>query len=198
MLALYLAYWDDENDKKLFEDIFYTYRKQMVILAESILKNTDDSEDAVSMVFLRIAQKNWDVVKNIKLDIDLRNYLLKATKNTALNMIKAKKKVNVSLDTVSEYDISGIEEISDDTFVETLCNKIEYDKIIAAIKALDKKYRDVLYYHFVMDLTVPETSKMLNQTVPTTKKQLVRGKKILLKMLQIDGDNENGDKQIRV
>ncbi|MBQ6825740.1 MAG: hypothetical protein IJP34_03660 [Clostridia bacterium] len=80
MLALYLAYLDDENDKELFENIYYSYRKQMLLMAENILKNTNDSEDAVSTVFLRIAQKNWDVVSNIKSPTDLRNYLLKATK----------------------------------------------------------------------------------------------------------------------
>ncbi|MBR6509317.1 MAG: sigma-70 family RNA polymerase sigma factor [Clostridia bacterium] len=198
MLALYLAYLDDENDKQLFEDIYYSYRKQMLLMAESILKNMNDSEDAVSTVFLRIAQKNWDVVSNIKSDTDLRNYLLKATKNTALNMIKSKKKDNVSLDTIVEYDISGIENISDDSFLETLCNKIEYDKIVEAIKSLNDKYRDVLYYHLVLDLTVSETAKLLNQSIPTTKKQLVRGKKTLLKILEINGDNENADKQIRI
>ena len=81
MLALYLAYLDDENDKKLFEEIFYAYRKQMVTLALSILNNENDAEDAVHNVFLRIAQKNWNTVRTIENKTDLRNYLLKATKN---------------------------------------------------------------------------------------------------------------------
>lgn len=61
-------------------------------MALSILHQKEDAEDAVSKVFLRIAEKNWNVVRDIKSDIDLRNYLLKATKNTSLNMIKARKK----------------------------------------------------------------------------------------------------------
>lgn len=198
MLALYLAYLDDDNDKELFEEIFNSYKKQMVILAESLLKNEDDAEDVVGDVFLRIAQKNWDVVRGIKNETDLRNYLLKATKNTSLNMIKAKKKDNISLDTVSEYNINDIEELSDNTFLETICNKFEYNKIIEAIQLLDVKYRDVLYYHFVLDLTVPQTAKSLNQTLTTTKKQLVRGKKILLSLLEAHGVENNADQQSRV
>lgn len=198
MLALYLAYLDDDNDKELFEEIFNSYKKQMVILAESLLKNEDDAEDVVGDVFLRIAQKNWDVVRGIKNETDLRNYLLKATKNTSLNMIKAKKKDNISLDTVSEYNINDIEELSDNTFLETICNKFEYNKIIEAIQSLDTKYRDVLYYHFVLDLTVPQTAKSLNQTLTTTKKQLVRGKKILLSLLEAHGVENNADQQSRV
>lgn len=198
MLALYLAYLDDDNDKELFEEIFNSYKKQMVILAESLLKNEDDAEDVVGDVFLRIAQKNWDVVRGIKNETDLRNYLLKATKNTSLNMIKTKKKDNISLDTVSEYNINDIEELSDNTFLEMICNKFEYNKIIEAIQSLDTKYRDVLYYHFALDLTVPQTAKSLNQTLTTTKKQLVRGKKILLSLLETHGVENNANQQSRV
>ena len=102
MLSLYLAYLDDVNDKKLFEEIYYSYRKQMVTFAITLLGNEDDAQDAVGDVFLRIAQKNWDTVRAIENKSDLRNYLLKATKNTSLNKIKGKKKENVSLDSVTE------------------------------------------------------------------------------------------------
>lgn len=54
MLALFLAYLDDENDKKLFEDIYYSHRKQMVVLAKSIMNSDYDAEDVVSSVFLRV------------------------------------------------------------------------------------------------------------------------------------------------
>lgn len=194
MLALYLAYLDDDNDKRLFEKIYNSYKKQMVTLAVSILNNNDDAEDTVGDVFLRIAQKNFDVVRGIKNDIDLRNYLLKATKNTSINKINTKKKDNVSLDTVVEYNMDKIKELSDDTFIEFVCNRIDYDKIIEAIKSLSEKYRDVLYYHFVMELSIPQTAKSLNQTLSTTKQRLVRGKKLLLNYLVLKGDENNGNK----
>lgn len=195
MLALYLAYLDDDNDKKLFEDMFLSYRKQMVVLAVTILGNEDDAQDAVGDVFLRIAQKNWDVVRDIKNETDLRNYLLKATKNTSINKIKTKKKENVSLDTIMEYDMDGIEDLSDDTFLEVICNKYEYDKVVQAIKLLNEKYRDAMYCHYVMEMTVPQTAKSLNQKLSATKQQLVRGKKMLLSLLCKKGDEKNGNEQ---
>lgn len=195
MLALYLAYLDDDNDQKLFEDMFLSYRKQMVTFAVTILGNEDDAQDAVGDVFLRIAQKNWDVVRDIKNETDLRNYLLKATKNTSLNKIKTKKKENVSLDTIMEYDMDGIEDLSDDTFLEVICNKYEYDKVVQAIKLLNEKYRDAMYCHYVMEMTVPQTAKSLNQKLSATKQQLVRGKKMLLSLLGKKGDEKNGNEQ---
>lgn len=195
MLALYLAYLDDDNDKRLFEDMFISYRKQMVTLAVTIFGNTDDAQDAVSDVFLRIAKKNWDVVREIKNETDLRNYLLKATKNTCLNKIKTKKRENVSLDTIMEYDTGIIKDLTDDTFLELICSKFEYNEVVQAISSLNEKYRDVLYYHFVMEMTVKQTAKSLNQTLSATKQQLVRGKKMLLSLLGIKGVEKNGNEQ---
>ena len=198
MLALYLAYLDDENDKKLFEDIYYSYRKQMVTLSMSILNNNDDAQDAVGEVFLRIAQRNWDVVRGIQNETDLRNYLLKATKNTSLNRIKTKKKENVSLDTIMEYEMERIDDLSDDTFLEVICNRFEYDKVVQAIRSLNEKYRDVMYCHYVMEMTVPQTAKSLNQTLSSTKQQLVRGKKMLLSLLGKKGVENDVNEQNRV
>lgn len=193
MLALYLAYLDEANDKELFSNIYYSYRKQMVAVAIPILNNNADAEDVVEDVFLRIAQKYFDIIRSIKNETDLRNYLLKAAKNTAINRLKSQQKDNVSLDTVLEYNMSEIKELSDDTFIEVLCNKIDYDQIVDAIKNLSEKYRNVLYYHFVMELTVPQTAKALNQSLSTTKKQIIRGKKLLLSFLEIEGVEEDAD-----
>lgn len=187
MLALYLAYLDDENDKKLFEEIYLSHRKQMVILAITILGSEDDAQDAVGDVFLRIAQKNWDTVKQIKNNTDLRNYLLKAT-----------KKDNVSLDTVIEFDISGIDNLTDNSFLDTVCTKFDYEKVLHAIGSLSEKYRDVLYCHFIMEITVHETAKALNQSVSATKQQLVRGKKMLLGLLDMTGDEKVVNEQRRI
>lgn len=197
MLALYLAYLDDENDKNLFEDMYLSYRKQMVTFAITILGNEDDAQDAVGDVFLRIAQKNWDVVRRIESETDLRNYLLKATKNTSLNKIMYKKKENVSLDTVIEYEMERIDDLSDDTFLEVICNKYEYDKVLQAIRSLNEKYRDAMYCHYVMEMTVPETAKSLNQKLSTTKQQLIRGKKMLLSLLGKKGVEKDVNEQNR-
>lgn len=195
MLALYLAYLDNDNDKKQFEDMFFSYRKQMVTFAITILGNGDDAQDVVSDVFLRIAQKNWDVVRKIENKTDLRNYLLKATKNTSLNKIKENKRESVSLDTIMKYDISEIDDLSDDTFLEMICNRYEYEKLVRAIGILNEKYRDAMYYHYVMEMTVPQTAKSLNQTLSATKQQLVRGKKMILTLLSEKGEEKNGNER---
>lgn len=195
MLSLYLAYLDNEDDKKFFEEIFYDYRKQMVSYAAFVLNNEKDSDDAVHNVFLNIARNTWETVKAIDNPIDLRNYLLKATKHASINIIKSSKKENVSLDTISEYDFDVTDNFSDDEFITAICEKIEYKKIIECIGKLGEKYKNALYYHFVLELSINDTAKSLNQKVTATHQQLVRGKKMLLDLLGIKGDENNGNEQ---
>ncbi len=187
-----LTYLDEEADQKLLEDIFYSYSKQMVSLAMTYLKNTDDAEDAVGTVFERIASRNFDVVRSIKNDCDMRNYLLKATKNTCLNML-GQKKMTVSFEQISEYGYVEKGMCSDDSFFETICNKMDYEAVLKAIGSLNEKYRDALYYHFVMEMTVAEVAKLMFQSVSATKQQLVRGKKMLLALLLKAGEENDGN-----
>lgn len=192
MLTLYLTLLEDAEDKSLFEKLYYSYRKQMITVAQSVLQNNDDAEDTVHEVFLRIAVRYMDIIRSIEDEKDLRNYLLKATKNTALNILQKKKRENSH--TVIRECPDDIEDIADDDFVETICERMEYEKVVAAIQQLREPYREALYYHFVMELSVPETAKLLNQTKAATKKQLLRGKKMLMKLLGQEGVQANGDK----
>ncbi len=190
MLPLYLTYLEEYDDKKQFEKIFRDYRKQMVFYAMSILKNESDAEDAVHDVFLRLA-RNWGSVKMIDNPIDLRNYLLKATKNSSLNIMKKNSRENITLDTIIEFDFDSEPSVSDEEFIDMICAKMEYQAIVVAMTKLKETYRCALYYHFVLELSVKETAKVMGQTTTATKQQLIRGKKALLDMLGIKGGGDN-------
>ena len=190
MLTHLLAYLDEEEDQRLLEDIFYTYSKQMYVLAESYLHRPADAEDVVGTVFERIASKNFDIVRAITDETDLRNYLLKATKNTALNAIGKKRQDNAISDREENF-ISFEDLVSEEDLLEQICTKLEYEDVLLAIARMDEKYRNVLYYHFVLEKSIPETAKLLFQSVSATKQQLVRGKKQLLTVLSEKGGAEN-------
>ncbi len=192
MLTLYLSFRDDDSEKQLFEKIYYSYRKQMFVVANGILPRKVDAEDVVHDVFLEVASKHMEMVSRLE-KADLRNYMLKATKNRAISAWKKKSKETVSLNTVIEYDVEHIRELSDESFLEVLCEKMEYEQILEAMKSMDKRYQDVLYYHFVLEFSVSETAKELGRTKETVKKQLTRGKKILLRLLEEKGVGRNGD-----
>lgn len=193
MLLFYLSLIDDELGRSTFEEIYVTYRKQMLSTANSVLHNNEDSEDVVHEVFLRIATKHMPFIGGLTDPNDVRNYLLKATKNTALNELKKKRRTNISMDAIPERELSSSPDLKDETFIDLICAKADYETVVKALLSLDEPYRDVLYYHFVLELTVHESAKLLNRNVSTAKKQLLRGKKRLLSKLGLKGDENHVD-----
>lgn len=191
MLVLYMSFIDDEKHRRLFEEIYLNYRKQMFVVAHSILGNDSDAEDIVHDIFLKIAKKHMGKISRIENNIDLRNYLLKATKNTALDHIRKRRQECLSIEFEDDRGISVSDDIGNDNFVEQICNSSEYEMIVSAIASLKDIYRDVLYYHFVLELSIPEVAKLLDCKVSTVKQRLVRGKKLLY--LQIFGEVDNDD-----
>lgn len=192
MLVLYLSLIDEENKKNRFKEIYISYRKQMLIVAMSVVHSEADAEDVVHEVFLNIAMRHMDTISAITEEKVLRNYLLTATKRTALNWLRKYKHI-VYVEPEMELDYI-LPEIPDDKFVDYICNRVEYEKVLRAIASLEEKYKIVIYYHFVLEMPIPKVAEMLQQSVATTKKQLVRGKKKLLTLLEIKGgENDVND-----
>ncbi len=189
MLALLLTYIEDEQDKQTFEALFNAYKKQMVIYALSILHNNSDAEDAVQNTFIKILSNNWKTILKINNDTDMRNYLFKATKNSCIDIMRKNSRQIILADLISKNK-QNIDVLSDNDFVEYICRKLDYEELITKMKSLDRKYCEVLYYHFVLELTVSETAKILKQNVSTTKMQLVRGKKQLINLMNLKGATE--------
>lgn len=184
MLTIYLNLIDNDNDRSLFERIYYSHRKQMLTVALSILKNEDDAEDLVHDVFCNIAEKHIQTLQKIKNEQDMKNYLLKATKNSSLNMKRDTKRLILLNESETVF---SKENLDDDKFFDMICGNLSYQEIISAIRSLDKKYEEVLYLHFVIEMTVPEVAEILSRNKQTVKKQISRGKALLLEKLSING-----------
>ena len=90
MLMLYAAVIDDAEDIKKFEKIYYEYREQMFFVANKILRDSYEAEDAVQNALLGIARS----IRTLPDDDAclVRAYTLTAAKNAALNMLPEKQR----------------------------------------------------------------------------------------------------------
>ena len=174
MIGLYLSVLGSAEERRLFEDMYFTYRSMMYNTAYRILGNRTLSEDAGHNAFLNLAGN----IENISsMDSDRRcSYLAISAKNAALKIYNKNKRENDIGD--AEEDIPDISDLETD-----IENRDSQRRLLEIIMSFDEKYSDVLimkYYHGMKDR---EIAFKLGISLENVKIRLVRGKNKLKKKL---------------
>ncbi len=179
MLLFYTAMIDDAHDQMRFEDIYHNYRKQMLYVAQGVLNDASEAEDAVQVALLGIARQ----IRSIPGDNPrvVRAYVLTAAKNAALNMLPKKKQREELLD-ITELSIAG----EDDLFEQVAASE-DYERLFRAIQGIPTIYRDVLMLKYVQQLTMKEIAALLGRKTSTVHQQITRGKKLLIDQCRKEG-----------
>ena len=134
------------NSNKL-DDLYCKYNKLIYNIAFSILKNCEDSEDIVQMVFWKIFQMD----KNKLPSTNESTWLYSLTKNETLNYLR-KKKPEVNLDEI--YYIT-----EEDKELNNIIDDDNYNRIIAK---LDKQEREIISLKILSNMSFKEISLLLN------------------------------------
>ena len=175
MLMFYLQLLETEEDRQLFTYLYKTHKQQMQFVANQVLHNHDLSEDAVHNAFTGVAN-NMKALHGRSKE-DMKNYLLKASKNAAINMLKKENKQEEYY-TVLEYDTT------EDSVLEELCTKMDREAIVNCISQIKEPYNTVLYCHFLMEMELKEIASALQKKPAAIRQQLSRGKKMLHTLLE--------------
>ena len=179
VLMLYTAMIDDEADKLRFEDIYYTYRKQMIYVANQVLRDPEDAEDAVQNALLAIARNIKTVpAGNPKV---VKAYVLVAAKNAALNMLPQKQRRETQVD-IDELQMAG----EDDLFRRVAASQ-DYEMLMRAMSKLPELYREVLMLRFVHEQTENQIAQLLGRKRITVHQQITRGKQALTVLCRKEG-----------
>ena len=67
MLFLYMTMIEEQADQIRFEQIYHGYRKQMLAVANRVLRNPEDAEDAVQNALLGIARNIKSIPSSVPL-----------------------------------------------------------------------------------------------------------------------------------
>ena len=177
MIYIYLNLINSTKEKEKFEYIYTHFKKEMLYSANHLLHNPYDSEDVVHNTFIDIA-KNIHIFEN-RSDKEIYFYLMCATRGHAYNFLRKKNNESKFInETVNLFtNISPIR--IDDT--------VDFDLLVEAIKNLHELYSDVLYLYYVQELTYKEIAGLLGRKPATVRKQIERGKSLLLLELKKKG-----------
>lgn len=167
-----------EYDESKFEEIYYKYREYMLYIAYTMAGNSYDSEDIVHDTFLDFA-RNFKAIR-IEDDGKLLSYLICATRGHAINYLKRKKPT----EQLENYDyVFSQNSAGWDTYEET----VEYDYLVSLIRNLHSIYSDPLYLYYVGDYSYKEVAKILGRNQFTVRKQIERGKRLLIEAMKKEG-----------
>ncbi|SFI75591.1 MULTISPECIES: RNA polymerase sigma factor [unclassified Bacillus (in: firmicutes)] len=141
-----------------------------------ISKDTHLSDDITQDVFIK-AFKNWHSFRN---ESSVKTWLLKITRNTALNHLKSSYFKRISLVSFFRDDKEYL------SAEQEFFNKEEVDEIWNIVLNLPKKYREILILDAKYELSYDEMAETLGVSIGTVKSRLHRARARISKILEED------------
>lgn len=172
-MLIYIQMIETPEDKSKFERIYDRYFGLMYHVANKILHNRQDAEDAVHQAFVSIAE-------NIKTIFDpecpeTRSYIVIIVENKSIDIIRQRKRVATSID--FEETMWGIH-IPEEHALD----------LATLIGQLPARYREILLLRYDNGYTTKEIAKLLNISHSNAEKLLYRAKNYLQKLITEDGN----------
>ena len=142
------------DNKIAFEKLYNRYNKLVYGIAFSILKNKQDSEDIVQIVFTKIY-----VIDKTKLpNSNEASWLYSITKNETLNFLK-KKDNNINLDDI--YEI-----LDSNNDINKIIDEDNYNRLISKLNNMEK---EIISLKILSNFSFEEIAKILNIPIGTVK-----------------------------
>lgn len=170
-MLIYLQMLDTPEEKARFEQIYQEYRGLMYHVANNILHDGQDAEDAVHNAFLRII-KYFSRLRRAPTR-DLAPQLVVITKNEAISVLRKRK------DAVPLEDWDG--------FAETSENIASYHALVESFTRLPQTYRAVMEMKLLSGYSDGEIAARLGLSKAAVSTRINRGRQLLRDIVEREG-----------
>ena len=133
-----------------------SYADSMLRASYSVLKSTDDAEDAVQEAFLRLMQKK----PQFKNEEHEKAWLLRVTINISKNALKSATRKNLPV--TEEIPFSD-----------------ENSELLSVVLSLPERYRTVIYLYYFEGYSIKEIAAVLKIPAATVGTRLARARNLL-------------------
>lgn len=168
-MIIYLSTIDTPDERSKFEQVYIKYKDLMFYVANRILHNTYDAEDAVHQAFLAIL-KNLGKIYDVESQ-KTRAFVVVIVERKAIDLLRIRQR-------------SSETALNDEVAQKAVPERLGLDE---AIDLLPGHYRNVLTLKYVSGFSTGEISKMLGITSSGVSKLLFRAKEALKKILEGEG-----------
>lgn len=146
------------------QQVWKTYANDVQYFILSKVKNKDVTNDLVQETFLKIHTK----LHTLKDTSKIKPWIFTIARNSIIDYFKSNNKT---------FELANFE-------TETIIPQnthTEKDCLRGILKNLPKKYRDPLFLSDIKGLKQQEVANQLKQSLPTTKSQIQRARKLIAK-----------------
>ena len=157
-----------------FDFLYRTYSKKVFKFGYSILKSTEESENLIQDVFLKV----WENRHKVEKDTSIKSYLFTVTYNSAISVIRKKSREEKYVEYLKSLQIVNEEPVN----VELEYNELS-DKLDEIIKDLPERQKEVFRLHRIEGLKYSEISERLNISVNTIENHISSALKTIRKKL---------------
>lgn len=182
MILAYIQSIEDDNKRRIVEDIYYLYYKHMTACALDILRNYHDSQDAVQDAF-------YNITATYELFADAAAPATAAlvhiyVRNAAINIYNKNKrhaKVVMLCDNIEEVAKDIVDEDAD---VQRIVIDNETTEIVSeAVDKLDDMYRDLIIMKYYYHMRNVDIAQVLNIDSNKVNGRIFRAKQKLKEIL---------------
>lgn len=171
----------DKHGRDMLRTLYRDNRDVMLAIARRYFVSSEDAEDAIQDVFLRLAER-MDLIKRVS-ENHRRGYLIVAVKHACIDRLRHKKrcvKIDDEDTIIFLMDQVAIRKDREDTF--------DVEKtLISLIRQLPSTMHGTLELRFVLGYTEREIASMQNISMSAVSMRITRAREMLRKILEEEG-----------
>ena len=162
------------GDERAFEELYISYKEPALRFCNSILKDTEESENIIQEVFIKI----WKRSSTINPELNFTSYLFTIIKNRVFDHLKEIKK--------NEFLREKFwEKVLEYQAVDNEVKEERFAKVNEAVENLSEKRKKIIKLNYKEGKSYEEIANQLNISKNTVKNQLVKAKQVIRRQLKI-------------
>lgn len=177
---MYFNVLETETDRELCQKLYKENKQKLFYLANRILQNPADAEDAVHVCFSKIM---GDFARYRTMPYEELVIMCQAiVKHNAIDILREYGR-KVSLDDENYAVEREMSFVGTDT-LDKLIEQYENELLSQALMELEKEERELMYLQYVAEIKPKEIAKMYGITSGAVRKRTLRCRKKLAKILR--------------
>lgn len=187
MITFYLNLLETDDDKKIFEKLYEENKQKLYLVANKVLVNEADAEDAVHTCFLNLAE-HFHKYRERSYDT-LEKMCTMITKNVALDIVRHRKYESTVMES-SAYLDDNLPDLETDVLRDVIHNEQE-EVLGKAMFQLTEEERALMYLRYGMLLKPKDIAELLNSSSASIRKKTLYCRNKLAKILEVEGYGED-------